>query len=57
MPLIKGSGREAISKNIAMLQREGRDPKQAAAIAYRVARESKRPGVKRPGKQPGVARS
>jgi hypothetical protein len=33
MPLKKGSSQKAISKNISTLIREGRDPKQAQAIA------------------------
>lgn len=41
MPLEQGSSREAISANIATEIRAGKDPKQAAAIAYSVAGESK----------------
>ncbi|MET3232278.1 UNVERIFIED_ORG: 8-oxo-dGTP pyrophosphatase MutT (NUDIX family) [Burkholderia sp. 1263] len=41
MPLEKGSSQEAISENIATEIRAGKDPKQAAAIAYSVAGESK----------------
>ncbi|WP_321913572.1 NUDIX domain-containing protein [Paraburkholderia sp. J11-2] len=41
MPLEEGSSREAISANIATEIRAGKDPKQAAAIAYSVAGESK----------------
>lgn len=37
MPLEKGSSQETISKNIATEVRSGKDPKQAAAIAYSVA--------------------
>lgn len=37
MPLENGSSREAISKNIETEIRVGKDPKQAAAIAYNVA--------------------
>lgn len=37
MPLQQGSSQETISANIAELVRSGHDPKQAAAIAYRVA--------------------
>ena len=41
MPLKSGSSRETISENIRAEIRHGRDPKQAAAIAYRTAREGK----------------
>ena len=37
MPLEKGSSQETISKNIGTEIRAGKDPKQAAAIAYSVA--------------------
>lgn len=37
MPLQKGTSHEVISANIAELVKSGRDPKQAAAIAYREA--------------------
>jgi uncharacterized protein len=47
MPLIKSGSKPAISANIAELIRAGHDPKQAAAIAYRVAREAKKHGIKR----------
>jgi 8-oxo-dGTP pyrophosphatase MutT (NUDIX family) len=40
MPLEQGSSREAISHNIATEIRAGKDPKQAAAIAYSVARKA-----------------
>lgn len=39
MPLAKGSSKGVISRNIAELIRAGHKPDQAAAIAYRVARE------------------
>ena len=42
MPLSKGKSKAAISKNIAELVRSGRKPAQAAAIAYSVARKSKK---------------
>lgn len=42
MPLIKGKGKKTISKNIATEIRAGKDPKQAAAIAYSVARKGKK---------------
>jgi hypothetical protein len=41
MPLVKGSGQSAISENIRREINAGKDPKQAAAIAYSVARKSK----------------
>ena len=36
--LRKHKGRDAISRKIAILVREGKDPKQAAAIAYSMKR-------------------
>lgn len=42
MPLMEGSSRRAISKNIATEIDAGKDPKQAAAIAYSVARRNAR---------------
>lgn len=42
MPLKKGSSRKTISSNIAELIRSGRDPKQAAAIAYVTAGKSRK---------------
>lgn len=38
MPLESGSSREVVSSNIATEVRAGKDPKQAAAIAYAKAR-------------------
>jgi len=40
--LIKGSSNQAISSNIATEIKAGKDPKQAAAIAYSQAREAKK---------------
>lgn len=40
MPLMKSSSKAAFSKNIAAEIRAGRDPKQAAAIAYSVKRKA-----------------
>jgi 8-oxo-dGTP pyrophosphatase MutT (NUDIX family) len=40
MPLEEGSSKEAIGKNIATEIDAGKDPKQAAAIAYSVARKA-----------------
>jgi hypothetical protein len=42
MPLIKSPSKKAIGKNIATEIRAGKDPKQAAAIAYSVQREAKK---------------
>lgn len=44
MPLKKGASKKTISENIAKLVREGRDPRQAAAIAYSEAERSKKRG-------------
>lgn len=41
-PLIKGRSKKAISKNIATEIRAGKPRRQAAAIAYSVARKSKK---------------
>jgi hypothetical protein len=41
MPLIKSTSKKAIGKNIATEIGAGKDPKQAAAIAYSVQREAK----------------
>jgi hypothetical protein len=41
MPLEKGSSQKVISHNIATEIRHGKDPKQAAAIAYSVAGKSR----------------
>ena len=42
MPLKKGSSQKTISKNIRSLIGEGRDPKQAQAIALNKARPNKK---------------
>lgn len=42
MPLKEGYSRETIAENIRTEIRHGRDPKQAAAIAYSKAREAAR---------------
>jgi len=39
--LVRGSSRKDISENIATERRDGKDPKQAVAIAYSEAHESK----------------
>lgn len=41
MPLKKGRSKKVISQNIATEIRAGRDPKQAAAIAYSKAGKSR----------------
>lgn len=41
MPLAKGKSKKTISSNIARLRREGYPGKQAVAIAYSEAGESK----------------
>ena len=48
MPLKSGSSQETISKNIKTEIEHGKDPKQAAAIAYSQARET--------GKNPPAAK-
>lgn len=45
MPLAKGSSQEIISKNIATEIRHGKDPKQAAAIAYNVAGKARKDAI------------
>lgn len=42
MPLKRGYSQKTIGKNIAKEIRRGRPQKQAAAIAYSVARKAKR---------------
>ena len=46
MPLIKSTSKKARGKNIATEIRAGKDPKQAAAIAYSVQREAKKAQAK-----------
>jgi hypothetical protein len=50
MPLIKSSKKSAVGKNIATEIRAGKDPKQAAAIAYSVQREAKKKSAVRKSK-------
>ncbi len=42
MPLVKGKSKKAISKNIATEVKAGKPTKQAIAIAYNVAKKSKK---------------
>lgn len=46
MPLKPGSDKGTIAANIKELIGSGRDPKQAAAIAYSEARKYKKPKMK-----------
>lgn len=42
MPLKPGRSKQVIAENIRTLIREGRPPKQAAAIAYKEARKRRK---------------
>ena len=46
MPLSKGTSQKSVSKNIATEIKAGKDPKQAAAIAYSEKREAEKKGKK-----------
>jgi hypothetical protein len=50
MPLTKSSSNKALGRNIATEIRAGKDPKQAAAIAYSVQREAKKKSTARKAK-------
>lgn len=47
MPLKEGSSKDTIQENIRTEIHHGKDPKQAAAIAYNVARHGKKKGGKK----------
>jgi hypothetical protein len=53
MPLIKSSSNQARGKNIATEIRAGKDPKQAAAIAYSVQRAAAKGKTKMTSKSKG----
>lgn len=42
MPLKKGSSKKAIQENIKKEIKSGKDPKQATAIAYAIAKKKKK---------------
>lgn len=43
MPLVKGSSKKSIQKNIdTLIHKEGKEPKQAVGEAYGIARQSKK---------------
>jgi len=44
MPLVKGSSKATVSKNIATEMHHGKPQKQAIAIALNMARRSKKKG-------------
>lgn len=47
MPLKKGKSKKVMSENIGELERSGRPPKQAIAIAYSEARGGKKKSKRR----------
>jgi hypothetical protein len=47
MPLVKGSSKKAISKNIATERKSGKSEAQSVAIAYSVAGKSKKKGKRK----------
>jgi len=51
MPLVKGSSKKAISKNIQTEMHHGKPQKQAIAIAFSEARQMKKKKKKAPKKQ------
>ena len=49
MPLIPGDSEKILHQNIAELIRSGKEPKVAAAIAYKEAGRAKKKGGKKKG--------
>jgi len=47
MPLKKGKSAQSRAANIRMLIKEGKDPKQAVAIAYSIQKEAAKRKLKR----------